>query len=73
MTWRKPAVKLGTLAEFHEPKIPWNAIRGFGNHLRHTYDEMDLNAIEHAVADLGRLGAACDRAVRCLEQEVRPQ
>jgi uncharacterized protein with HEPN domain len=44
------AIKLGALAELHEPEIPWSAIRGFGNHLRHTYDEMDLNAIEHAVA-----------------------
>jgi uncharacterized protein with HEPN domain len=49
------AVKLGALAELHEPEIPWSAIRGFGNHLRHTYDEMDLNAIERAVADLGNL------------------
>ena len=67
------AVKLGALAELHEPEIPWSAIRGFGNHLRHTYDEMDLNAIERAVADLDRLNAACERAIRCLEQEVRPQ
>ena len=28
------AVKLGALAELHEPEIPWGAIRGFGNHLR---------------------------------------
>lgn len=42
------AIKLGALAEVHEPDIPWSAIRGFGNHLRHTYDEMDLNAVERA-------------------------
>jgi uncharacterized protein with HEPN domain len=29
------AVKLGALAELHEPEIPWGAIHGFGNHLRH--------------------------------------
>ena len=63
------AVKLGALAELHEPEIPWSAIRGFGNHLRHTYDEMDLNAIERAVADLDRLDAACARAVERLEQD----
>ncbi|HVS76631.1 MAG TPA: HepT-like ribonuclease domain-containing protein [Steroidobacteraceae bacterium] len=32
------AAKLGALAELHEPDIPWSAIRGFGNHLRHTYE-----------------------------------
>lgn len=63
------ATKLGALAELHEPDIPWNAIRGFGNHLRHTYDEMDLNAIEHAVADLDRLEAACRRALERIEKE----
>ena len=57
------AIKLGALAELHQPDIPWNAIRGSGNHLRHTYDEMDLNAIERAVADLNRLDAACGRAI----------
>ncbi len=64
------AVKLGALAELHEPEIPWGAIRGFGNHLRHGYDEMDLNAIERAVADLDRLDAACERAVSRLEQKI---
>lgn len=63
------SVKLGALAELHEPDIPWSAIRGFGNHLRHTYDEMDLNAIERAVADLDRLDAACGRAIDHLRQE----
>ena len=52
------AVKLGALAELHEPEIPWGAIRGFRSHLRHGYDEMDLNAVERAAADLARLDAA---------------
>lgn len=64
------AAKLGALAELHEPDIPWNAIRGFGNHLRHSYDEMDLNAIERAVADIDRLDAACSRAIERLEREI---
>jgi uncharacterized protein with HEPN domain len=64
------AVKLGALAELHDPEIPWNAVRGFGNHLRHTYDEMDLNAIERAVTDLDRLDAACARAIERLERDV---
>lgn len=62
------AVKLGALAEVHEPSIPWNAIRGFGNHLRHTYDEMDLNAVERAVADLDRLDGACAQAIEILSK-----
>ncbi|MGH8151034.1 MAG: HepT-like ribonuclease domain-containing protein [Steroidobacteraceae bacterium] len=66
------AVKLGALAEVHEPNIPWNAIRGFGNHLRHTYDEMDLNAVERAVADLDRLDAACAKAIERLAAPVPP-
>jgi uncharacterized protein YutE (UPF0331/DUF86 family) len=43
------------------------------NHLRHTYDEMDLNAIERAVADLDRLEAACARAIERLMHETSPQ
>ncbi|HUN72587.1 MAG TPA: HepT-like ribonuclease domain-containing protein [Steroidobacteraceae bacterium] len=66
------AAKLGALAELHEPEIPWAAIRGFGNHLRHTYDEIDLNAIERAVADIDRLDAACERAIARAEREVTP-
>jgi uncharacterized protein with HEPN domain len=63
------AAKLGALAELHEPDIPWSAIRGFGNHLRHSYDEMDLNAVERAVADIDRLDAACQKAIERLERE----
>jgi len=63
------AAKLGALAEVHEPEMPWSAIRGFGNHLRHSYDEIDLNAIERAVADVDRLDAACQRAMERLERE----
>ena len=64
------AAKLGALAELHEPDIPWNAIRGFGNHLRHSYDEIDLNAVERAVADIDRLDAARLRAIERLELET---
>lgn len=64
------AAKLGALAELYEPEMPWSAIRGFGNHLRHSYDEMDLNAVERAVADIDRLDAACARAIERLEREV---
>jgi uncharacterized protein with HEPN domain len=65
------AGKLGALAELHEPDMPLSAIRGFGNHLRHTYDEIDLNAIERAVADMGRLDAACERAIERLEARAQ--
>jgi uncharacterized protein with HEPN domain len=67
------AIKLGALAEMHEPQIPWSAIRGFGNHLRHAYDEMDLRAVERAVSDLDRLDAACERAMAMLEQDTHPR
>lgn len=63
------AIKLGALAEMHEPQIPWSAIRGFGNYLRHAYDELDLNAVERAAADLDRLDAACQSALVRLERE----
>jgi uncharacterized protein with HEPN domain len=66
------AAKLGALAEVHEPEIPWGAIRGFGNALRHSYDEIDLNAIERAVADIDRLDAASQRAIERLEREITP-
>jgi uncharacterized protein with HEPN domain len=66
------AAKLGALAEVHEPEIPWSAIRGFGNHLRHSYDEIDLNAIERAVTDIDRLDTACQRAIERLEREITP-
>jgi len=56
----------------HEPEIPWGAIRGFGNALRHSYDEIDLNAIERAVADIDRLDAASQRAIERLEREITP-
>ena len=67
------AVKLGALAELHEPDIPWKAIRGFGNHLRHGYDEMDLNAVERAVSDLDLIDAACERALQRLKREINAQ
>ena len=63
------AVKLGALAEIDAPEIAWSAIRGFGNHLRHTYDEMDLNAIERAVHDLERPDAVCERAMASSTRE----
>jgi uncharacterized protein with HEPN domain len=64
------AAKLGDLAELHEPDMPWSAIRGFGNYLRHRYDEIDLNAIERAVADVDRLDEACQRAIGRLERGI---
>jgi len=43
------AIKLGAWAEMHEPQIPWNAIRGFGNHLRHeaSTDARDPVGLSH--------------------------
>lgn len=58
------ASKLGALAEQLEPDIPWRGIRGFGNFLRHQYDDaihIDLWAIirDH----LPPLHAAAERAI----------
>jgi uncharacterized protein with HEPN domain len=54
------AKKLGVVMEQRQPNIPWQAIRGLGNTLRHQYDEVDDSVIRDIVRDhLVPLRAAC--------------
>ena len=58
------AVKLGDKAEAEIPGLPWNDIRGLGNHLRHAYHTIDLGLIwEVIIDDLGPLEEACRNAL----------
>ena len=62
------ARKLGDAAEELVPGQPWRGIRGFGNALRHDYDELNLDRVWEIVArDLPSLRAACEEALRKLE------
>jgi uncharacterized protein with HEPN domain len=55
------SVRLGETAEMLCPSIPWNNIRGIGNHIRHAYDFIDPMIIWKAVTnDLPALKAAVE-------------
>jgi uncharacterized protein with HEPN domain len=59
------AVKLGNDAELLAPGPPWQAIRSFGNVLRHAYDQVDPTRIWEIVnGDLPVLETAILRALR---------
>jgi uncharacterized protein with HEPN domain len=61
------ARKLGGAAEELVPGQPWRNVRGFGNALRHDYDELNLDRVWEIVArDLPSLRAACEEALRGL-------
>jgi uncharacterized protein with HEPN domain len=61
------ARKLGGAAEELVPDQPWRNVRGFGNALRHDYDELNLDRVWEIVArDLPALRAACEAALRRL-------
>ncbi|MCA9472989.1 MAG: DUF86 domain-containing protein [Nitrospira sp.] len=54
------AVKLGDDAQKFAPDIPWPSIRGIGNHIRHSYDVVNLDTIWAVVPnDLPPLKKAC--------------
>lgn len=58
------AIKLGEVAEKLAPGPPWQDVRGFGNVLRHDYDNLDLDAVWRIVEhDLPTLLAACRLAL----------
>ena len=62
------ASKLGVLAEELEPDIPWRGIRGFGNFLRHQYDEVVRQDLWAIVRDqLPALRDAAERAIAHLD------
>ena len=58
------AVKLDSLAEDLAPEISWHDIRGIGNRLRHSYDEIDEKVIWAAITnDVPVLLTACQAAL----------
>jgi len=68
------AAKLGDVAESLAPDVPWEKVRGLGNHLRHGYDGVDPDVLWDA-ADLQfpALETAVRLAIDSLEQQkTRP-
>jgi uncharacterized protein with HEPN domain len=62
------AIKLQPRAAELLPEQDWDAMRGFGNMLRHDYDRIAEALIwEIAKIDLPRLRADCLRAIAMLE------
>lgn len=67
------AAKLGTQAEELAPGPPWQAIRSFGNVLRHAYDQVDPARLwEIATQDLPQLTASAEAALERLDSEREP-
>ncbi len=63
------AIKLQPRAVELLPEQDWDAMRSFGNVLRHDYDRISEALIwETAVGDLTRLRADCLRAIAILEE-----
>jgi len=59
------ATKLGAQAEELAPGPPWQAVRSFGNVLRHAYDQVDPARIwEIATGDLPQMATAVEAALR---------
>jgi uncharacterized protein with HEPN domain len=59
------ASKLGVEAERLAPGPPWQAVRSFGNVLRHAYDQVDPNRIwEIVTRDLTLLESAVTATLR---------
>ncbi|MFP3943506.1 MAG: DUF86 domain-containing protein [Alphaproteobacteria bacterium] len=58
------ATKLGDVAEQLCDDQPWAQIRGFGNHLRHGYDNLDPEVVWATIVDdLPPLKVACLNAL----------
>lgn len=56
------AVKLGPAVEDEASEIDWRGVRGIGNVLRHSYDQVDEAVISLVITrELPRLKAACQR------------
>lgn len=46
----------------HAPEVDWRGVRGFGNVIRHRYDEIDRRAVHEVLRyDLDPIEAACRR------------
>jgi len=67
------ATKLGSQADALAPGPPWQAIRAFGNVLRHAYDQVDPARIwEIATRDLPALATAAREALQRLDVAPEP-
>lgn len=67
------AVKLGDEAQKFAPDIPWPAIRGIGNLIRHAYDIVSLDTIWTVVTDdLPPLKEASMKALEDLNSTDNP-
>jgi uncharacterized protein with HEPN domain len=65
------AAKLGAQADGLAPGPPWQAVRAFGNVLRHAYDQVDPARIwEIATLDLPQVATAVEAALTRL---AKPQ
>jgi uncharacterized protein with HEPN domain len=61
------AVKLRGQVEDIQPGIDWDAIRGMGNVIRHSYDNIDDMVIRRVLtAELAQLSEACIRLLETL-------
>jgi uncharacterized protein with HEPN domain len=64
------AAKLGNQAEELAPGPPWQAVRAFGNVLRHAYDQVAPVPIwEIATRDLPEVAAAAEAALQRLDAD----
>jgi uncharacterized protein with HEPN domain len=64
------ASKLGMQADDLAPGPPWQAVRAFGNVLRHAYDQVDSARIwEIATGDLPAMAVAVEAALKRLDDE----
>lgn len=65
------AVKLGELAEAIAPEEPWPDIRGFGNWLRHDYNDVTHEPIWKIIQEnLPSLRKACLAAIAALDRRA---
>lgn len=52
------------------PNVDWPGIRGIGNFIRHTYDNLDTSILVDVVRNrLPELREACERALRRLDAD----
>ena len=66
------AVKLGKSIDARHPDIPWRDIRGFGNVLRHEYDDVSHDLIWSTIQTrLDPLRRACEKEVLRLAKKNR--
>ncbi len=63
-------IRLGEQAPVLMPDQPWRRIRGFGNRLRHDYDNIEEDWLFTTIRyDLPMLSAAAQAALQRLQEE----